>query len=126
MVENLDKDSGTGEIDVFAQKLIGIPRHAWHGLRRHCAGGIGMENAADPVDKSQPRWRNLPRNTPHERGRYLASIVCAECHGADFLGDPLEGGPPLTILWIYDEQEFARLVKTALSQTGVLVEPQSL
>jgi mono/diheme cytochrome c family protein len=81
--------------------------------------------SADQVDKSQPRWGNLPRNTPYERGRYLASMVCAECHGADYLGDPLEGGPQLTILSIYDEQEFARLMKTAVSHAGVLVEPMS-
>jgi cytochrome c553 len=81
--------------------------------------------SADQVNKAQPRWGNLPRMTPYVRGRYLASIVCAECHGADFRGDPLEGGPPLTILSIYDEREFARLMKTAVSQAGVPVERMS-
>ena len=81
--------------------------------------------SADQIDKSQPRWGNLPRRNAYERGRYIASIVCAECHGADFRGDPLEGGPPLTILSIYDETEFSRLMTTAVSQAGVLVEPMS-
>lgn len=61
----------------------------------------------------------------YERGRYLAAIVCAECHGADYLGDSLEGGPPLTILAAYDEQEFARLLRIGVSRSGVPVESMS-
>ena len=81
--------------------------------------------SADQVDKSQPRWGNLPRNDPYERGRFLASVVCAECHGADYSGDPVEGGPPLSVLAIYDRDEFARLMTTGISQAGVPVEPMS-
>jgi mono/diheme cytochrome c family protein len=81
--------------------------------------------SADQVNKAQPRWGNMPRTNAYERGRYLAAIVCAECHGADFRGDPLEGGPPLAVLSIYDESEFARLMKTGVSQAGVLIEPMS-
>ena len=81
--------------------------------------------SADWVDKTQPRWGNMPRTNSYERGRFLASIVCAECHGADYLGDSLQGGPPLTILTIYDEDEFARLMKTGVSKAGLLVERMS-
>ena len=81
--------------------------------------------SADQVDKTQPRWGNLPRTNSYERGRFLASIVCAECHGADYLGDPLQGGPPLTILAIYDEEKFARLMKTGVSQAGIPVDRMS-
>ena len=48
--------------------------------------------SADQVDLTMPRWGELPRTTPFERGRYLASVVCSECHGPDFNGYPLEGG----------------------------------
>lgn len=81
--------------------------------------------SADQVDKTRPRWGNMARSNAYERGRYLAAIVCAECHGADFHGDPLEGGPSLAVLSIYDESEFANLMKTGVSQAGVPVEPMS-
>ena len=79
--------------------------------------------SADQVDKSRPRWGNFPRDTSHDRGRYLAAIVCAECHGANYQGDPLEGGPSLSVLAIYDADEFSRLMKAGLSQAGQPVEP---
>lgn len=81
--------------------------------------------SADQVDTSQPRWGNMPRETGFERGRFLAAVVCAECHGSDYQGDPLEGGPPLAILALYDKAEFAHLLRTGVSQSGNLVEPMS-
>jgi cytochrome c553 len=81
--------------------------------------------SADQVNKSQPRWGNLLRVNAYERGRFLAAIVCAECHGADYRGDPLEGGPSLAILSIYDEPEFAQLMMTGISRAGNLVEPMA-
>ncbi len=68
--------------------------------------------SADQVDRSIPRWGEQPRNTPYERGRYLASIVCSECHGLDFNGFPLEGGPSLAIVAIYDPGQFRTLLHT--------------
>jgi len=81
--------------------------------------------SADQVNTAQPRWGNMPRSNAYERGRFLAAVICAECHGADYRGDALEGGPPLTILAIYDEEEFARLMKTGVSQAGIAVEAMS-
>ena len=81
--------------------------------------------SADQVNTAQPRWGNMPRRNAYERGRFLAAVICAECHGADYRGDPLEGGPPLTILSIYDAEEFARLMKTGVSQAGLEVEAMS-
>ena len=81
--------------------------------------------SADQVDSTQPRWGNMPRTDSYERGRFLASIVCAECHGANYLGDPLEGGPALTILALYDRDKFARLMTTSVSQAGVKVDSMS-
>lgn len=78
--------------------------------------------SADQVDKSQPRLGNMPRNTPFERGRYLATIVCTECHGTNFQGDPLEAGPSLAILSIYDEDEFSVLMRTSVAKSGRLIE----
>jgi hypothetical protein len=65
-----------------------------------------------------PRWGELPRTTPFERGRYLASIICSECHGLDFHGFPLEGGPSLAIVAIYDRERFRRLLRTGEAFDG--------
>lgn len=81
--------------------------------------------SADQVDTSQPRWGNLSRETGFERGRFLAAIVCAECHGFDYQGDPLERGPSLAILTLYDAAEFAHLLRTGVSQSGFYVERMS-
>lgn len=81
--------------------------------------------SADQVDRSQPRWGNMPRKTAFERGRFLAAVVCAECHGSAYQGDALEGGPPLAILTAYDTAAFARLMRTGVSQSGLLVERMS-
>ena len=68
--------------------------------------------SADQVDRSIPRWGELPRSTAFERGRYLASIVCSECHGLDFRGNALEGGPSLAVLATYQPAQFQHLLRT--------------
>ncbi|HUG03784.1 MAG TPA: c-type cytochrome [Steroidobacteraceae bacterium] len=68
--------------------------------------------SAEQVDRSAPRWGELPRNNAFERGRYLAGIVCSECHGVDFNGSLLEGGPSLAIIAAYQPEQFHRLMRT--------------
>lgn len=73
--------------------------------------------AADQIDSTRPRWGNLPRTTAFERGRYLASITCSECHGVDFRGNEFkdntyDGGPSLAIIAIYGRNEFRHLMRT--------------
>lgn len=90
-----------------------VPRSRHVTLR----GRLGLlrgdwQVSAEQVDRSIPRWGELPRATAFERGRYLASIVCSECHGLDFRGNALEGGPSLAILAIYGPDEFRRLLHT--------------
>jgi cytochrome c553 len=68
--------------------------------------------SADQVDRSAPRWGELPLDDAFARGRYLASIVCSECHGADFNGSELEGAPSLVILAAYSLEQFRHLIRT--------------
>ncbi|WP_298827046.1 hypothetical protein [uncultured Piscinibacter sp.] len=67
------------------------------------------------VNRSVPRWGELPRNTPFERGRYLASLVCTPCHGRDLQGNALEGTPPLTIVAAYTKEQFHSLLRTSFA-----------
>lgn len=73
--------------------------------------------AADQVDATRPRWGDLPRTTTFERGRYLASITCSECHGVNFRGNEFkdntyDGGPSLAMIAVYDPTQFRHLMRT--------------
>lgn len=81
--------------------------------------------SADQVDRTVPRWGELPRTTPFERGRYLASIVCSECHGLDLRGYALEGGPSLAIIAAYELEQFREFARTAISVTGRKIDKMS-
>jgi len=70
------------------------------------------------VDRSMPRWGELPRDTPFERGRYLASVVCAACHGRNLQGSALERTPSLVVVAVYSEEQFRQLMRTATTATG--------
>jgi cytochrome c553 len=73
--------------------------------------------AADQIDPTNPRWGELPRTNAFERGRYLASITCSECHGRNFSGNEFDdntydGGPSLAIIAAYGPEQFRRLMRT--------------
>jgi cytochrome c553 len=68
--------------------------------------------AADRVDRSRPRWGNLPRSTALERGRYIASVTCIECHGLDYDGNELERAPSLTVIAMYSPEQFHTFMRT--------------
>ncbi len=68
--------------------------------------------SADEVDPKAPRWGELPQRNAFERGRALASTICAECHGRDFNGDAWDGGPALAVIAGYDYPQFQRLLRT--------------
>lgn len=100
-----------------------VPRSRELTLRGRIALATGeWKVSADQVDASAPRWGELPRTTPVARGRYLASIVCSECHGLDFRGDALEGAPSLAIVAGYDPEQFRRLFRTATAVNGRTIE----
>lgn len=79
--------------------------------------------SVDQVDRSRPRWGNLPMETPHDRGRYLASVTCTECHGLDFRGDALQGAPSLAVLGGYTPAQFRHLMRTAEPASGRTLNP---
>jgi cytochrome c553 len=69
--------------------------------------------SVEQVDRSRPRWGNLPQRTQFERGRYIASVTCSECHGLDYNGNQLERAPSLAILATYSLEQFRHLMRTA-------------
>lgn len=89
---------------------------SWRGRLALVTGAWKV--SVEQVDRARPRWGSLPRVTPYERGRYLASVTCSECHGLDFAGDSLEGAPSLAIVAAYSPEQFNRLMRTALPLDG--------
>lgn len=47
--------------------------------------------AAELIDHDGPRPPAVPPGVTAEYGRYMANIMCANCHGTDLAGGPLEG-----------------------------------
>lgn len=86
-------------------------RLSWRGRWALVTGAWKV--SVEQVDRSRPRWGNLPQTTPFERGRYLASVTCTECHGLDYGGNLLERAPSLAILVAYSAEEFTHLMRTA-------------
>lgn len=74
--------------------------------------------SADDVDPARPRWGELPRTTPFERGRYLASVICSECHGLDLEGMSYFPSPSLRIANGYYLEQFRRLLRTGEHLSG--------
>ena len=68
--------------------------------------------SADGVDRRVPRWGRFPRTTSFERGRYLASVICSECHGLDFRGLRYYPSPSLAVVNGYFPDQFRRLLRT--------------
>lgn len=90
-----------------------VPRHHVLRFRGRVALATGeWKVSADDVDPSRPRWGEMPRRSAFERGRYLASVVCSECHGLDFRGNALQGGPSLVVVAAYQPAQFQHLLRT--------------
>ena len=101
-----------------------VPRRLDLTLRGRVALVTGeWKVSAEQVDRRIPRWGELPRRTPYERGRYLASVICSECHGLDFRGNALEGAPSLVVLAAYDPDQFRTLIETNRAIGGRRIPP---
>lgn len=101
-----------------------VPRRLELTMRGRLALVTGeWKVSVEQVDRTIPRWGDLPRTTPYERGRYLASVICSECHGLDFRGNKLEGGPSLVVLAAYDVDTFRRLIRTNTAAGGRRIAP---
>lgn len=93
----------------------------WRGRWALVTGAYKV--SVEQVDRSRPRWGDLPQTTPLERGRYLANVTCTECHGLDFHGNALEGGPSLLIVGSYSIEQFIHLMRTAEPIGGRKLKP---
>jgi cytochrome c553 len=93
----------------------GTPQSRLRDLSLVARTGLALgkfPSSVSEVDRTLPRLGDQPRTTALERGRYLASISCTECHGLDFEGETFEGSPSLRILAGYNLDQFKHLLRT--------------
>jgi cytochrome c553 len=96
-----------------------VPRHQRILPLGRLALALGKwKLSADQVEPAMPRWGALARSTPFERGRYLASVTCSECHGLDFRGMAYFPSPSLAIVNGYHPGQFRRLLRTGEHLSG--------
>ncbi|MDO7841878.1 c-type cytochrome [Sphingomonas immobilis] len=80
----------------------------------------GFQNSADEAARLAAR-NPADLGQQYAKGRYLASITCAECHGPDLKGprNPQPGdAPDLMVAATYSPAGFERLVRTGIKQDG--------
>lgn len=96
-----------------------VPRKLELTVRGRIALATGeWKVSAAQVDRTIPRWGELPRRNAFERGRYFASVTCSECHGLDFRGNSLERAPSLAIVAAYSPDQFRHLLRTGEALGG--------
>lgn len=82
----------------------------WRARLALVSGTWGV--AAERVDRSRPRLGDLPQTSRLERGRYIATVTCTECHGMDFEGNELERAPSLALIAMYSPDQFRAFMRT--------------
>lgn len=78
-------------------------------------GQFKMEEIAGDAPESDTV---LAQRATMDRGQHLARVACGECHGMTFEGGGPTGAPPLIVAKGYDEDKFARLMRTGLTAAG--------
>jgi len=63
-------------------------------------------------------YDTTPLEGPAERGRYLASVACAECHAPDLRGYEGDTAPNLLVAQGYTAEGFAGLMREGLTLSG--------
>lgn len=58
---------------------------------------------------------------PHELGRYITRVTCAECHGAKLEGG--DGTPNLIVAGAYSREEFEKLITLGVPTGGRKLHP---
>ena len=69
--------------------------------------------AAEEIQHDAPRLDPASAD-PLERGRYLATTICSECHGGDLQGMPDGSIPNLAIAAAYSREDFGTLMRTGV------------
>jgi len=70
----------------------------------------------DRFDHTAARIGDQPHADGLDRGRYIATLACGECHGLDQKGDPEGGVPNLVVAKAYSLEEFTNLMRNGVAK----------
>jgi len=70
----------------------------------------------DQFDHTAARIGDQPHASGLDRGRYIATLACGECHGLDQRGDPDAGVPNLAVAKAYSLEEFTSLMRKGIAK----------
>jgi mono/diheme cytochrome c family protein len=83
---------------------------------------------AEEIDHDAPIPPKIPPSVTVEHGEYIASMVCAVCHGEDLAGGMLEGEgvnlTPAGDLANWTEEDFIQLMRTGVTPDGDELDPE--
>lgn len=71
-----------------------------------------------PLQNDLDEYDTATLEGPAERGRYLASVACPECHAPDLRGYPGDTAPSLVVAKAYSPAQFARLMRDGITLAG--------
>ena len=94
---------------------------SWIGPMARFMLATGKLSTAPALIKDMSVRPQYDFNNEIERGAYLATIACAECHGLDFKGTtfgPDFAPPDLIVASAYTPEEFSALMKTGAATGG--------
>lgn len=77
----------------------------------------------DEIDRRAARLGDSPHAEGPERGRYIATVACGECHGLDQRGAPDGGVPNLAVAKAYTLEEFTTLMRTGAAKGNRKIKP---
>jgi len=71
-----------------------------------------------PLPVNLDRYDSTPLSGQVERGRYLASIACPECHAPDLRGFQGDDAPNLIVAKAYSAAAFTKLLREGITVDG--------
>lgn len=95
----------------FAGKIMG----GWLYILSRGDGPLGSAS----TDTSRPRLATSAKDNIIDKGKYLTTLTCSQCHGSNFRGDDgYWNSPDLSVASVYTFEQFQKLMKTGKALGG--------
>lgn len=111
-------DRDLASILAFLRALPAVDRPVQPPTEYSWATRLEILRGTYPYVNDLADYDTRPREGAIERGRYLASIACPECHAPDLNGYDGDSAPNLLVAKAYPPEAFARLLRTGRTIAG--------
>ncbi|HEY6125081.1 MAG TPA: cytochrome c [Steroidobacteraceae bacterium] len=111
-------DSDLANVIAYVRAAPYVDKPALHDSQYSLAVRWQMLRGEYPWQNDLADYDTKPLDGPAERGRYLASVSCPECHAPNLRGYEGDTAPSLTVVQAYPPEAFARLMREGITMTG--------